>query len=74
MAYRDVRLEISELPEHLLTEDNKNWLVSFQVAGIRDDGNAVILKTWRKIFGEVIREATLEMELDETITFVDRAA
>ncbi len=61
-------LSVGKLPEHLIT--NKNWFTSFQINEIRTDGEKVIVTIWRKLGGKII-ETTVEMELDETMTFAD---
>ena len=67
---RDRKLEVSNLPAHLQGNDNKNWLISFQLDAISAEGKTALLKIWRRLEGRII-ETTIELEETETLTFID---
>lgn len=66
---RDRYLGLDDVPKHLET-DLTTWFASFRLDAINKEGTQAIVRVWRRSTDDRVIETTLEMELEETITFV----
>lgn len=60
---------IQGLPDHLNSPENKLWFASVQLEAIEQENHKVIITTWRHTSLDRVVESTIELEVDETITW-----
>ena len=56
-------------PEHIVYPEDRSWFASMKLDVIEQKNHSVIITTWRKASLGRVLESTIELRVDETVTW-----